>query len=399
MIEAERFEYRMIPADPDKHLMPISQIVSDAFAEGQYVEEISKTYIGNCHYDFDTTRLIYAGDDLVHHWGVWGYPMRVESIQLKVAGIGAVFTREPYRKQGLMGMAAVDSIGAMKDNGYDLSILRGRHYVKYGYARAWNYITYRLKADEIPKVDFRQTYQLLSAENLNEIVALYNQSHQDSTGTAVRPTYRFLDSDTGIYGWFGDDGKLVGYVRAVPTENKKDLQCLEAVGEPECGLSVLRDLVTEGEYESLNFFTLPYQHPLLKLLRRGACVVEDRYFKDTGWRVKIINLERTLDKLTPLLNNRIRKSQFKDWQGKLHIDAGVQQANLQFDNGNIQITESSQSENAVKGGAAFARFLIGSDEPGEIIQQEGVTCSGAADALIPVLFPNLIPMMSHWDEY
>ena len=173
---------RMTPADPNEHLVPISQIVSDAFAGGQYVEEISQTYIGNCHYDFDTTRLIFAGDELAHHWGVWGYPMRVESVQLKVAGVGAVFTREAYRKQGLMAMAAEDSINVMAENGYDLSILRGRHYVKYGYARAWNYVTYKLKPDEIPVSEMRPSYVQLGREHLDAVIALYNQTHSNFSG-------------------------------------------------------------------------------------------------------------------------------------------------------------------------------------------------------------------------
>jgi hypothetical protein len=51
------------------------------------------------------------------------------------------------------------------------------------------------------------------------------------------------------------------------------------------------------------------------------------------------------------------------------------------------------------GGANIARFLIGSDEPDEIIRQADMECSGIAASLVRVLFPNLSPMMSHWDEY
>ncbi|MBC8507807.1 MAG: GNAT family N-acetyltransferase [Anaerolineales bacterium] len=395
----EPFSFRMIPADVDQHLMPIAQIVSDAFAGGEYVEEISQTYIGNCHYDFDSTRLIYAGDELVHHWGVWGYAMRMESVQLNVAGIGAVFTREPHRKQGLMTKAAADSIGALKENGYDLSILRGRHYVKYGYVRAWNYVTYILKPEEIPEYVINPEYTLLTKDHLDDVVELYNNTHQKFTGTAMRPTYRFIDSDLGIYGWFDKGGTLTGYVRAIPTDDKKALQCLEATGEPEIGLAVLRDLFENGEYETLNFYTIPHLHPILQFLRRGAFIVEDRYFKDTGWRVKVINLESSLGKLQPLFERRLKRSHFKDWRGELHIDAGDQNANLLIDNGNVQVTEPTQSENSVQGGPAIARFLIGSDEPGEIIQQEEIACMGAAEDLVTVLFPNLYPMMSHWDEY
>jgi hypothetical protein len=44
-------------------------------------------------------------------------------------------------------------------------------------------------------------------------------------------------------------------------------------------------------------------------------------------------------------------------------------------------------------------LLIGSDEPEEIIRQADMEVSGLALPLVRVLFPNLVPMMSHWDEY
>jgi hypothetical protein len=53
----------------------------------------------------------------------------------------------------------------------------------------------------------------------------------------------------------------------------------------------------------------------------------------------------------------------------------------------------------LRGGADLARFLIGSDEPDEIIRQADMECLGLARSLANVLFPNLYPMMSHWDEY
>ncbi|MCA9919433.1 MAG: GNAT family N-acetyltransferase, partial [Anaerolineales bacterium] len=127
-------------ARPEVDLRPIAQITADAFAGGQHVEELSQQYIGNCHYDWQTSRLIWDGNKLVHHWCVWGYPMRLSGVQLKVAGVGAVVTLEAYRQQGLMQTAALASFQAMQENGYDLSILRGRHYAKFGYVRAWNYV-------------------------------------------------------------------------------------------------------------------------------------------------------------------------------------------------------------------------------------------------------------------
>jgi len=181
--------YPISPADPDHHLMAIAKMVASAFTNGEYIEEIAKNYIGNCHYDWDISRLIWDGERLVHHWGVWGYPMRLESVQLQVAGVGAVATDEKYRKRGLMQQAALASFESMRQKGYDLSILRGRHYVKFGYARAWNYITYRLKPEEIPALAIKHHYQKLGTEHIEAMDALYNETHQAFSGTAVRPTY------------------------------------------------------------------------------------------------------------------------------------------------------------------------------------------------------------------
>ncbi len=387
-----------IPADPERHLTAIAQIVADAFAGGQYVQEIAQTYIGNCHYDYETTRLIFDSDQLVHHWGVWGYLMRLESVALDVAGIGAVTTREPYRQRGLMAQAATASFEAMRENGYDLSILRGRHYVKFGYARAWNYITYKLKPEEIPQIDIQPDYRPLAQEHFEQVITLYNRAHDGFSGTAIRPTYRTLSEDAGIYGWF-EGSALAGYVRAVPTEDKKSLQCLEAAGDAQRGLAVLQELFAQSEYETLNFFTLPHQHPILQSLRRGACIVEDRYFHNTGWRVKLINLHSTLEKIRPLLEARLQNSHLADWRGQLLLDAGDQQATLEIDAGAIGLAGAAAGVPTLRAGASLERLLIGSDDPAEIIRQEGIDCTGSARQLAEILFPNLRPMLSHWDEY
>lgn len=392
---------QVTPANRKSHLLSIAQLASDAFSAGQYVEQYAQNYIGNSHYDWHVTRLVMDGEKLIHHWGVWGYQMRLESIQLKIAGIGAVVTHPDYREQGWMHRAAQASFDAMLQDGYDLSILRGRHYVKMGYARAWNYVTYRLKPEELPKAELLQPYQPLGVDQTPAMDALYNRTYAGFTGTALRPTYRnrFIE-DMGVYAWFNGQGELAGYVRAFPDrENPKILQCLEAAGDPQQGFAVLRDMFNNGEYESLAFFTLHHQHPMLQQLRKGACIVEHRYFSITGWRVRLVNLHSTLQKLVPLLEARLVGSQFKDWQGSLRLDAGEQKASLHIAHGKVEITSDGATSNVLRGGAALARLLIGSDEAEEVIHQAGMETTGLAVPLVRVLFPNLYPMMSNWDEY
>jgi hypothetical protein len=289
----------------------------------------------------------------------------------------------------------------MKEQGYDLSILRGRHYVKMGYSRAWNYVTYRFKLEDFPVDVPVPAYQSLSLPEVTEMDALYNQAHASFTGTAIRPTfYNKHPEDISTYGWRDADGSLVGYVRAAPSEEEtKTLVCLEAVGIPKQALAVLADLFQKGEYEKVTCFTLPYQHPLLQYLRLGNCIEENRYFEVSGWRVKIINLSSTLLKMIPLMEKRLAQSQFAGWTESLLLDTGEQSAILTIVDGKIKLGVETSSPNIFHAGAAMARLLIGSDEPDEIIRHEGMQCSGIALELVCALFPNLYPMMSQWDEY
>jgi hypothetical protein len=233
---------------------------------------------------------------------------------------------------------------------------------------------------------------------MDALIALYNASHATFSGTAVRPTYRMLEAaDMLAYGWF-EHGQLAGYVRAVPTDDKKSLQCLEAAGDVEQALAVLADLFQQGGYESLTFFTLHHDHPMLQRLRKGAVVVENKFFDISGWRVRLVNLASALEKLCPLFEARLLNSRFENWSGELTLDAGDQKASLQIERGTVRVEAQARNGLALAGGA-LTRLLIGSDEPEETIRQEGIQGPRQAIELARALFPNLHPVMSHWDEY
>lgn len=391
----------VVPADSEAHLKSVSQMVSDEFAGGQYLDEIARKYYAECHFDWATSRLAFDGDELVHHWGVWGYPMRLGSVEIMAAGVGAVVTREPYRNQGIMHRAALASFEAMRSNGYDVSILRGRHYHKYGYRRAWNYDTWRVKADDVHSPENTVETQPLGPIHMEQIVELYNRTHAGLSGTAVRPTYPMLEEgEMNAHGWFDAQGSLAGYVRASKNEEDESLRCLEAAGDAETGLAVLAGMFHEGEYESLTFFTMPALHPMLRCVRLGMVKLESQYFYHTGWQVKLINLQSMLNKMKPLLEERLKNSNFHDWDSRVELDGGEEQAGLICREGEIHVERfNPDGAHHINAGPALGRLLIGSDAPGEVVRQEGVTFGGMGEALCRAVFPPLHPMMSHWDEY
>lgn len=392
--------FRSGPGDMNRDWRDVATVISNQYAGGQWIDEIGQKYLRECHYDWDVTRLVWDGDRLIHHWGVWGYPMRVGPITLKTAGIGAVVTLEDYRKRGVMHRAATESFEAMRTHDYDVTVLRGRHYAKFGYVRAWNYITTKVKPDELPAADDPPDTQPLGPAYMDAITALYNRDYASFAGTCVRPTYPMLeDGEMNAHGWFDGSDTLLGYVRAAPTQDGKTLQCFEATGDPQIALAVLIDLFRQGEYEMLHLFTLPHAHPLLVFFRRGACMVEHQYFYHTGWQMRIVNFGSILNKLRPVFETRVQDSRFAGWTGSLHLDAGEHRATLVLDAGQVHVTDEMPGSNVLRGGPYIGRLLIGSDDPDEVIRQSQITCEGAALALGRVLFPNLHPIMAHWDEY
>jgi hypothetical protein len=158
-----------------------------------------------------------------------------------------------------------------------------------------------------------------------------------------------------------------------------------------------------AEYEALHFFTLPNQHPILQIVRRGACIVEDHYFYHTGWQVRVINLASTLHKLLPILERRLSNSAFASWQGALRLVGGEQQNTLLIKDGGLElIVDSNGTPKGVltlDAGWELGRLIVGSDEPEEIFQQAQISSDGQTLALLNVLFPRQHPMMSHWDEF
>jgi len=396
----------LVVPSPEKDLQAIAELTAAMFSDGKYLEAFRDNYIGNSHYDWQMSRIGVDGGRLVHHWGVWRYEMRLDDARLKIGGIGAVATHPDYRQRGLMHQAAQASFEAMRQAGYDLSILRGRHYAKIGYARAWNYVTYRLKKDELARFEHTQAHKMLTLAQVPAMDGLYNVTHQKFSATAVRPTfYNRHPDDMGVYAWFDDRGELAGYVRCLPDEEmeesdpKKTLVCLEAAGDPLKCLGVLNELCQVGGYEGVSLFSLPHLHPLLQVVRKGACVVENRFFDVSGWRVRLVNLMSCLEKLTPILEKRLAQSLYFQWSGDLLLEAGAQRALILIERGKVQIGSEGSSMNVLHAGADMARLLIGSDEPGEVIRQADMVCEGKSAELVGVLFPNLYPMLSHWDEF
>ncbi len=398
-------ELRVIAPDRDRHSEAIYDLTAKVFPDFGYYETVKacrETYFGNSHYDWQVSRIGLLGERVVTHYGVWDYQMRIGMARVRAGGIGAVATDGDHRKRGLMDRTAQTAFEAMRAAGYDLSVLFGidGFYDRYGYVRAWSDFSFLIRAGDLPREKPAAPVRRFRPDlRRADLIALYNAHHATATGTAVRPTYRRMYPWTQVpegYGW-SEGGRLAGYV--LLNRDGGRLKCLECCGDTEQALRVLGVVARKWQCDQMQFETIPYQSDLAKRLRRGNCRIETRYRRCGGTMVRMLNLPAALTKMSDELSRRLQSSPLASWRGDLLLADSCEQAMLRVGKGQVKVIAPDETKHAIKGGDAVVQLLLGTDEPGEVIEAGGMQLRGEAGRLADVLFPAQWPQLSQMDRY
>lgn len=398
-------QLNIIAPDRRIHAEAIYDLVGKVFSyQGYYraVDVCRRTYFGNSHYDWEASRIGLMGDRIITHYGVWDYQMRVGSAFLRTGGIGAVATDDDFRKQGLMAQTASASINAMRECGYDVSILFGidDFYHRFGYVRAWSDTTSFVNVADLPKEKPPARLHSFKKRLNPALLALYNKHYASTTGTAVRPTYANGDpwgeGVNGVY-WVGADGTPVGYV--LIKRHGSRLTCTEQCGDADEVLRVLASLGRKWHCEDIEFRVLPYDTEVAQRIRWGNCKIETTARRNGAALIVLLNLTSALTKMQDELSRRLQASPLAKWRGDLAIVGAEQAAMLHIRNGEVTVVRPKDTQHALCGEAEIVQLLIGTDEPREVMAVSGITASGDAAELATVLFPNQHPVLGILDHY
>lgn len=389
--------------DPIADAHEVIELCAKTF--GRYYDfrkQLREWYMLNAPYDWKSTAIGRLDGQVVTHFGVWDYQMRIGRSVVRCGGIGCVATDGDHRKKGLMAQTVPHSISAMKACGYDMSILFGiwDFYHKFGYVRAWSETTFHMNRDHLPKDLPKVAFKEFSAVPNQDIARLHNRHNARVTGSAVRPFllkgYCFFSGKPECYAW-SKAKKLVGHV--LVQVNGTRLSCYEATGETDEILSVLSAIATQKGTRDISFETFPYMSPVAVRLRRMTARMERQYIKSGGAMVRIVNLESCLRKMLPELSARLKVSDLAGYSGTLNIAGPEQSVGLDIRKGEVSLAKKGSGSNVLKGGHDLAQLLLGTDEPGEICEGCGMSLRGDAKQLVPVLFPIQYPQLQQADRY
>ncbi|HEX2948712.1 MAG TPA: GNAT family N-acetyltransferase [Armatimonadota bacterium] len=360
-------------------------------------------YLGNNSYDWTASRIGMIGDDVVTHFGVWRYDMRIGTGRVCVGGIGAVSTHADYRKRGYMEQTAQACLDAQHDLGYDMTILFGidNFYHRFGYVRAWAESTHTCQVVDLPNERPAIPYKKFTLRPRQDLDDLYNAYYSTATGTAVRPVYAKSSIVLGLpplegYLWEDANGVPNGYVIYCRRDNKLD--CIEYCGDAEQALRILGVLGRKYHCTEVRFEMMPYNCDLAKRLRRGNCRVDTHYRRCGASMIRTINLRTTMEKLTGELSRRLQASHMKNWHGQLLLADSREQVVLSMQNGNVTIASPGETSHRITGNE-LAQLIIGTHEPEETVAAQNMVISGDAEYLLPILFPEQHPTLSHLDHY
>jgi len=215
--------------------------------------------------------------------------------------------------------------------------------------------------------------------------------------------------------WRNEDGSARGYLVADPVHEWRspDLGRLnhggyrdllwhdESAGDVEERLAVLGRLAREAGCAEVAFDRLHRRSPLGRHLRQMRCRIEEGY---RGYVVRIINLTSVFAKLAPELARRLAASPLAGWSGTLVVASESQRVLLRIGPDGIAVEGNGASGRAarstggaIEGGPEIAQFVVGADDPAEIVERAGMRLHGDAARLLPVLFPPQDPQMENQD--
>jgi GNAT superfamily N-acetyltransferase len=359
-------------------------------------------YIEDSLYDWSASRVGLLDGRMVTHVGVWDYRMRIGAARVRSGGLGVVATHGDFRKQGLMALTMDATVQAMRQAGYDVSVLFGisDFYHRFGYTRAWNEVSWTVKVEDLPKdPPVGPVRHMALRQRRADLEALYNRHYAAVTGTAVRPTYarRPTCKITGWL-WCHASGMPAGYVAVQNWPEAPEV--VEHAGQAQQVLHVLGRQCRQYRIKELKFVGLPWDGELAGRLRKGNVRLAVEYARCGGAMIRVINLASILAKLCGELSRRLRASGQKGWAGRLRIQMPREAADLICRQGRIgTVSPSGKADHAIRGGWEVAQLLIGAGDPLEIADSHGIVTTGQARRLLPLLFADQHPVMCRWDLF
>ncbi len=359
-------------------------------------EHIQHLFINIVEHDpwfaLDNTRACFVDGKAASVVQIFDRPMRIGNCVLRMGGVGSVGTDPPHRRTGYSSGVLRDSVRYMQTTGYDLSILFTgiqSHYARAGWVM---YPTYSMELalpatlGEVPPEVAIEQYN--PDRDLSALREIYDWFNANRTGTFARnaeywdnrPRWRPYDPSLCWVAKRG--GTTVAYLQADQWEVGEFGYLPQA---EEAMIALCSHFFRRAKAEGVQQIGAPVPSVSRKMFEAMGCAVRGR--ESNNAMLLITNFESLLTKIKPLLETRLRDSDFSAWRGAIRIRYEADERTLAIRDGDIHIVKEGEAPkiNLLVSQVQLLKLLFGNISAEQVIFSNGLEVreTGLLDALFP----------------
>ena len=365
-----------------------------AFGDSEHIRHLFVNIVeGDPWFDLNNTRACFVDGKAASVVQIFDRPMRIGDCVVRMGGVGSVGTDPPQRQAGYSSEVLRDSVRYMQAVGYDLSILGTgiqSHYARAGWVMHPTYNMELTLPSTFGEVPPDVTIELCEPDrDLPELQAIFDQFNANRTGTFVKNTEywvnrpRWRPYDPSLYWIAKQGGQTVAYLLAQRWEICEFGFLPDA---EEAMTALFCPLFRRAKTEGIQEIDAPVPSQSREIFEAMGCAVRRR--ESNNAMFLITNFGSLLAKIKPLLEARLRNSDFSGWTGAIRLRYEADERTLVIRDGAINISQNSASPeiDLLVSQAQLLKLLFGNMSAEQIVFSNGLQIReiGLLDALFPI---------------
>ena len=349
--------------------------------------------------------------------------VRVGTAGLKMAGIAGVWTDDKHRKKGYASRVMWAAIDEMERRRYDISILFGipDFYHRYGYTVCFTSPVAQVRTGAIlvskpsnPRV------RSARAEDFRRIVDLYSRSNIDRLASTIRspgwqPGHKPREMRTGwrmprmgadvarrpgrAFVVEGEHGRIIAYAAY---DAQVGHCCVIEVGGTDRAAypaiaNKVRQLAKRAGADQVRFCG-PVDDPFGEYLGRFGCGWSVNFPANSGSMGRVITLQSTVNRLLPVLDQRLEASEVSLPGGGLTIVTDIGAVTIQSRKG-LRLAEQRSSVRCSCSQMTLTQLLFGYRSAEDLSIEGDLRVAKKWMPLLTCLFPRSNPYMWWADRF
>jgi predicted acetyltransferase len=280
---------------------------------------------------------------------VHGMPMRIGSVEVRMGGIGGVWTDKDHRKKGYASIVMSDGVAWMREQGYDLSVLFGigDFYWRWGFITTLAAPFIEVKTRHAEAASRTCRARKYRDSDLGDYLRIYNRENRTRTASIVRRKSSWIALRKGL-NW-GQRPEAFVYTKArkpvgvAAYSLAADMvACVDLCARsPEAFGGVLRhaaDLAIERRVEKIAFH-IPVDCAFAEFCREQGCEIAVNVPRVAGGMARIINQGQTFEKIAPELSRRLAASRLHAWNGTIAVKTDLDTTPLAVRRGKVSLAK------------------------------------------------------------